>query len=312
MGESNTCIVVDSACDLSAEYIKENNIEVLPISVRFGKQTFVDKRNEAETIALYKREFDKRGIDAETAAYSIDQITDTIVTRIAPNFDNAIILTITSSRSPLFQNARKSIFLNLNRFREARAAVGREDYFSVRVLDTQTLFTGEAIIAHEAVRLVKEENLPLNKLSTPLEQLSKKVYAYVIPRDLYFIHKRGKKKGEKSVGWLSYKIGNMFDVKPIIQAHRGETEPIMKASGFDAALKKLLEHAMRQIKQGLATKLVAISYAGDPQELKKNPVIDQFVKFAKLNKVDVMISVMSTTAAVNIGAGSFSLAFAAA
>jgi DegV family protein with EDD domain len=312
MGDSNTCIIVDSACDLSADFIQANQIEVLPIAVRFGNQTFVDTRNEADTVALYKQEFDKRGIDAETAAYSIEQITDTIANHIAPNYDNALILTISSSRSPLFQNARKSIFLNLNRFKEAREGTGRDAYFSVRVLDTETLFTGEAIIAHEAVRLIREQQLPLNKLSTPLEQLSRKVYAYVIPRDLYFIHKRGKKKGDKSVGWLSYKIGNMLDVKPIIQAHRGETEPVMKASGFDAALKKLLEHAMQQIKRGLATKLVAISYAGDLQELNKFPVIDQFIKFAEQNGVEVMVSVMSTTAAVNIGTGSFSLAFAAA
>ena len=312
MGELDTCIIVDSACDLSTEFIQQNNIEVLPIAVRLGNKTFVDRRNEAETVALYRQEFDKRGIDAETAAYSVEQITDTLSTRIAPKFDNALILTISSSRSPLFENARKSIFLNLNRFKEARAGTGREAYFTVRVLDTETLFTGEAIVAHEAVRLVREEHLPLNQLSAPLERLSKKVFAYVIPRDLYFIHKRGKKKGDNSVGWLSYKIGNMLDVKPIIQAHRGETEAVMKASGFDAALKMLLEHTMKHIRQGLATRLVAMSYSGDLQEIREKPVIKQFIQFAEQNGIEVMISVMSTTAATNIGSGSFSLAFAAA
>ena len=310
MADSSTCIVIDSACDLSAEFIRDNDIKILPIGIRFGKETFVDRRNEAETIALYKQEFDKRGIDAETVPFSIDQITELLATRIAPKYDGALILTITSTRSPIFQNARKAVFANLSRLKQARLDAGRNEYFSVRVLDSQTLFTGEAIIAHEAVRLVKE-GVPLNKLSTPLEELSKKVYAYLIPRDLYFVHKRAKKKGEKSIGWLQYKIGNMLDVKPVIQAHQGQTEPIMKASGFDGALKKLLEHAMRQIKQGLATQLVAISYAGDLAELKANPAIDQFIGYAKLNKVEVMMSVMSTTAAVNVGIGSFSLAFAA-
>lgn len=309
MGDSGTCIVVDSACDLSAEFIRENDIKILPIGIRFGKETFVDRRNEAETIALYRQEFDKRGIDAETVPYSVDQITELLATGIAPSYDGALILTITSTRSPIFQNARKAVFTNLGRLKQARVEAGREEYFSLRVLDSQTLFTGEAIIAHEAVRLIND-GMPLNKLSTPLEELSRKVYAYLIPRDLYFVHKRGKKKGEKSIGWLSYKVGNLLDVKPVIQAHRGETEPVIKASGFDGALKKLLEHAMRQIKQGLATRLVTMSYAGDPADLKANPVIDQFIGYAKLNKVEVMISVMSTTAAVNVGIGSFSLAFA--
>lgn len=312
MTDTEVCIVVDSACDLSAEFIAQNDIKILPIAVRFGDQDFVDRRDEVATVKLYKQEFDRRGIDAETVPFSVEQITELLATRIAPHYDSALLLTITSTRSPIFSNARRALFMNLGRFKQARQEAGKEEYFPVRVLDTETLFTGEAIIAHEAVRLVREQGMSLNKLTTPLEKLSKKIYAYLIPRDLYFVHKRGKKKGEKSVGWLSYKLGNMLDVKPIIQAHRGETEPVMKASGFDAALKKLLEHTMRQIKQGLSKPLVVMSYAGDLGEIKSNPVITEFIGFAKLNKVEVMISVMSTTAAVNVGAGSFSLAFAAA
>jgi len=312
MAGTDVCIVVDSACDLSADFISQNDIKILPIAVRFGDQDFVDRRDEAETVALYKREFDRRGIDAETVPFSVEQITDLLATRIAPNYDSALLLTITSTRSPIFSNARRALFMNLGVFKQARQEAGKEEYFPVRVLDTETLFTGEAIIAHEAVRLVREQGLSLNKLTSPLEKLSRKIYAYLIPRDLYFVHKRAKKKGDKSIGWLSYKLGNMLDVKPIIQAHRGETEPIMKASGFDGALKKLLEHTMRQIKQGLSKPLVVMSYAGDLNEIRSNPVIKEFIGFAQLNKVEVMISVMSTTAAVNVGAGSFSLAFAAA
>jgi fatty acid-binding protein DegV len=149
-------------------------------------------------------------------------------------------------------------------------------------------------------------------MTSPLEVLRNKVYAYLIPRDLYFVHARGKKKGEKSISWLSYKIGSMMDVKPIIEAHRGETQVIGKATGFDASLKKLLEHAMRQIKQGLATPVVAISYAGDLRDMDGNPLINQFIQYAERHDIQVLISVMSVTAAINVGAGSLSLAFAAA
>lgn len=307
----STCIVIDSACDLPADFIRQNGIEILPIGIRYEGQFFSDDRNEAKTVALYRDNFDKRGIDAESVPYDVEQITKLLASRVAPKYDNALIITITATRSPIFDNARKAVFLNLQRFKQARRDAGLEEFFSIRVLDSETLFTGQAILVHEAVRLVREEGLSLNKLTSPLEALRGRIYAYLIPRDLYFVHKRGKKKGENSISWMSYKIGSMMDVKPIIQAHRGETEAIMKASGFDAALKKLLEHAMRQIKQGLATPVIAISYAGDLRDMESNPLVNQFIDYTKKNGIKVLLSVMSTTAAINVGTGSFSLAFAA-
>ena len=310
--KATTCIVVDSTCDLPADFIRNNGIEILPIAIRYGKQVFLDDRNEARTVEQYRQQFDKRGIDAESVPYDVEQITEVLATRVAPKYASALVITITATRSPMFDNARKAVFLNLQRFKDARREAGLDEFFSVRVLDSETLFTGEAILAIEAVRLARDEGLPLNKLTTPLEALRNKIYAYLIPRDLYFVHSRAKKKGEKSISWMSYKIGSMMDVKPIIEAHRGETQVIGKATGFDASLKKLLEHAMRQIKQGLATPVVAISYAGDLRDMDANPMINQFIQYAERNNVKVLISVMSVTAAINVGAGSFTLAFAAA
>lgn len=306
-----TCIVIDSACDLPPDFIEKHQIEILPIGVRFGEKIYSDNRIEERTVSLYRANFDKRGIDAETVPYSVDQITELLATRVATKYDNALVITITSSRSPMYENTRKAAFVNLTRFRRAYRDERQNSYFSIRVMDSHNLFTGEAVLAWEAVRLLHDQGLALNKLTQPLEFVRDRIYSYLIPRDLYFIHKRGKKKGENSVGLVGYAIGSMLDVKPIIQAHRGDTEVIMKASGFDSALKKLLEHAMRQIKQGLATPVVIMSYAGDLSEIRNRPVIQQFQEYAAQHRVECLLSVMSTTAAINVGPGSFSLAFAA-
>jgi len=312
MGASDTCLIIDSACDLPAGFIKQNNIAILPTSVRIGKQNFIDRRNEDDTLALYREGLNGHRFDCETTAFGVEQIRDAIVKRVATRYENALVLTISSSNSSLYENVRATLRDNQSHFREARRKSGRDEYFTIRVLDTETVFAGQAIIAHEAVRLTKNPGLPLNKLTARLEALCQQVYTYIIPSDIHPAFQKQLGQEPKFFGSFATRIADWFNVKPVIRMHCGESEITMKASGFDRALKLLFEHVMRQIKQGLEPKLVCISYAGDVRQIKNKSLYKQFVRFAEHYDVEVLVSVMSTTAAVNIGPGSFSLAFAAA
>lgn len=312
MGASDTCIIIDSTCDLPAGFIKQNDIAILPSTLRIGKKSFVDRRNELDTVALYRKGLNGHRYDTEVTAYGVVQISDAIVRRVAPRFEKALVLTVSSSYSTLFQDVLTSLKENQGLFREARRIAGRDERFSIRALDTETLFAGQGIVAHEAVRLVQKGDLPLVKLLARLEDLCQQVYTYIIPGDLQQVNNLDTTTGKKLVGGLSYKFGNLLDIKPVVQVHCSEASVIMKAPGFDRALKLLLEHAMRQFKAGISPRLVSVSYAGDLQALKNKTLFKQFVRFAQHYDIEVMVSVMSATAAVNIGPGSLSLAFAAA
>ncbi len=306
------CFVVDSACDLPPEFMKEHGIEILPISVRFGSTLFIDNRDPDTTMDLYRGGvLAAKGIDAETVPYNTEQITELFENRIAPNYEGAQVITITSTRSPMFENARQAAFVNLPRIKIARQKVGKEAHFTLRVMDSRTLFTGQGVLLWEAVRLLEKEKIPLSRISTPLEQLRNNIYAYLVPNDLHFVRNRGKKKGDKSVGWLSYRVGSALNIKPVICAHRGETKVTIKAPGFSNAIDKLLNHTADRIKEGLRVPVVVMSYAGDPVEIKSHPTMRKFEAFAKKYGIETVFSVMSTTAAINVGAGAFSLAYAA-
>jgi len=306
------CLVVDSACDLPPEFMKEHGVEILPISVRFGDTLFVDTRDPDTTMGLYRGGvLATKGIDAETVPYSTRQITELFENRIAPNYDGAQVITISSTRSLIFENARQAAFVNLPRIKIARQKVGKVPHFTLRVMDSRTLFTGQGVMLWEAVRLLEEEKLPLSRLSTPLEQLRDSIYAYLIPDDLHFVRNRGKKKGDKSISWLSYRVGSTLNIKPVICAHRGETKVTIKASGFHNAIDKLLNHTADKIKEGLRVPVVVMSYAGDLAEVQSHPTMQKFEKFARKFGIETVFSVMSTTAAINVGAGAFSLAYAA-
>jgi DegV family protein with EDD domain len=312
MGASDTCIIIDSTCDLPAGFIKQNDIAILPTAVRVGSQRFLDRRNEDDTVSLYREGLNGHRFDTEITAYSVEQISDAIVRRVATRYEKALVLTVSSNHSALYENVCTALREHQGRFREARRASGRGENFSIRALDTEAVFAGQGIVAHEAVRLARNGDLPLSKLSTRLEDLCQQVYTYIIPCDLQQLDNLYIEQESKLTAWINHKLGNLLNIKPVIQVHCGEAKVIMTARGFDHILKLLLEHAMRQIKQGLSPKLVSISYAGELPVLKNKTLLKQFIRFAEHYDVEVMISVMSATAAVNIGPGSFSLAFAAA
>ena len=57
--------------------------------------------------------------------------------------------------------------------------------------------------------------------------------------------------------------------------------------------------------------VVEMSYAGNPEEVKAFPGYEEFIQCAIGNKIETMLSVMSTTAGIHVGPGAFSLAYAA-
>ena len=45
-------IVVDSACDLPQDFLRDNNIILLPITVRIGDAVLTDHRDEEATLSF--------------------------------------------------------------------------------------------------------------------------------------------------------------------------------------------------------------------------------------------------------------------
>lgn len=303
-------IVIDSACDLPREFIEQNHLEIMPINLKIGGDLLVDKRDPAATIAFYQRYLDERDLDAETQPYSVEQITAMFLDDLVHKYDRVLVICLASSRSQIYENATKASFAILAGYKARREKGGQdqEGVFQMRVLDSRTLFTGEAVLVHEAVRLLKQ-GMPFDKLRPAVDELSKHVHAYMVPNDLFYVYNRGRKRGDRSVSWLQLKVGSLLDVKPILKAYRGETFPLEKHMGYEGALARLFEIALRDVQKGLKSKLVAMSYAGNPEQIKKLKVYGEFVKGCEKAGVETMMSVMSTTAGLNVGPGAFTLGY---
>ncbi len=301
-------VVIDSACDLPADYISQQNILVLPINLYLGNEHLLDVRDPDTTIDFYERYARNRKQAAETAPPNTVQIIESLL-EYASHFDRLLIVTVTSTRSKVYENATKAQLPLINALIKRRREDDVGGSVLLRVHDSKTMFTGQAVLVHEMVRLL-QDGLNFNELCHRADEFSDHIHAYLVPNDLFYVRERARQKGEKSVSWLSYQAGTLLNIKPVIHMHRGNSGALTTARGFDSALEKLIEIATTAIDDGLKTNTVVLSYAGDPKVMGENRLIREFRAYAVTKGVEVLESVMSTTAGLNVGPGAVSLAYA--
>ncbi len=304
-----TGVVIDSACDLPQSYIEQHNIHIMPISLIFGYDVFKDARDPEATQNFYRKYLSEKTLDIETAPFSVEQILDLFLGELVLKYDRVLVVTISQARSQIFANATEAAFAILKQYRERRQKAGLAGSFALKVLDSKTLFTGEGVLVHEAIRLLREHDPSFGALRATIEQLSQQVHAYLVPEDLFYLRHRASKKGEKTVGLLGYHFGSLLDIKPIIGFHRGASQVAAKERGYDRALVKLFDIARQAIETGLATPVVNMSYAGDPEVIRRKRAFIGFERLARERGVELLLSVMSTTAGINVGPGAFCLAY---
>lgn len=302
-------LVVDSMCDLPSDFIRDNHIVVLPITVTLGDRQFVDTRDGQATQDFYRQHLANAG-DAETSPLPVENIKRLFLDRLVIEYDYVFCLCLASSRSPVFEHAQQASLSILNEYKPYRAKAGLTSPFALRVVDTQSLFVAQAVLAHEVVRMIKAGDGPL-KIRDRIDSLIPQTYGYMLPKSLYHIRARASKKGDKSVGWFKFAMASALDIKPLIRSYRNNTGPVANLRHHDEGTQRLFEFGAARIRQGLLTRAIGIDYAGDLADLPRLPGYATLRDAADQAGIEVFESFVSITGAINVGEGSIGLAFCA-
>lgn len=303
-------IAIDVSTDVSHEFVVQNHVHVLPSTLHFGSHSVVYDRDPAKGMAFYREHLGDRSVDAETTAFSVKEIEDLFLKQLVLEYDYVFLITLMATRSLTFDNAHKASFAILQSYDAVRQAKRVPGPFALRVVDSQSLFTGPGILTWEAVRMIKAGHTPV-EVRKRLDELIPHTYAYIVPDDLYYIRARAAKRGDKSINLLAYLLGKALDMKPIILANGSETRTIAQLRHHPRAVQTLFEHTLTQIRRGLRVPLVAISYAGDPAQVEQMPGYAELAGVAAEHGVELMLCMMAPAGAVNVGAGALSLAYCA-
>jgi DegV family protein with EDD domain len=216
-------IVTDSACDLSQELVDQHGIEVVPLSIRFGDEEFVD-RTELDVDQFYAK-MAEYGILPETAAPSPGAFEQAFRKVAGSGGDEVVCINLSAALSATMQSA-------------ATAAKSLEGEVPVTVVDSKALTLGLGNIVVAAAEAA-ERGEGVAEIVAQTEDLSNRTRMWGMLDTLDNLVKGGR------IGKAQGLMGNMLSIKPVLDMSTGEVheaaKPRTKKKGLVWMRDKVLE-----------------------------------------------------------------------
>lgn len=303
-------IAIDVSIDVSERFVSEHRVRVLPCTITANGSTRRYGRTLAEGLPFYREVLPRAGSRAETAPLSVRETEQLFLEQLVCDYDYVFVITLSAVRSAIYDHAHKASYAILQRYEAVRASRGQSGPFALRVIDSQSVFTGPGLLAWEAQRLIASGCSP-SEIRRQLDDLIPHLHVYLVPDDLRIAWARARRRGDRSVSRLRNSLSRALDLKPILQLHANRTHRVAVARHQPEAVHRLFRHAAAQIESGLLIPLVGLSYAGDPAQIADFPGYQALARTAAAAGVELMPSMMAPAAAVNMGGGALTLAYCA-
>lgn len=228
-------IVTDSTADLPIEYVKNNDIEVVPLYVNFPDATYKDgvdlKPKDFYTLLQNAKSFLPK-----TSTPTRQDFTDTYK-RLIDEGREVISIHISSGLSSTFaiaQNAAKSL----------------SD--SIHVFDSKSISLGIGLQVMETVDMIKQ-GLHFNEITTSLHSIRQRTEVLFSIDTLEYLQKGGR------IGKVSSLLGNILNIKPVVRVEDGIYVPLDKVRNQKQAIKKMVNY-MEQVLQDKPPRYVAVAH----------------------------------------------------
>jgi len=212
-------IVTDSSCDLPEAVVAEHGIRVVPLSIRFGDEEFIDREQ------LTPSEFWARCSNSttlpETAAPAPGQFEATYRDLATDGATGIVVIALSGKLSATLQSAEL-------------AARSVSDDIEVRIVDSRTVSLGVGTIAIAAARAAAE-GASLDDVEALARDLVDRTHVFGALDTLDNLKKGGR------IGNATALIGSALAIKPIIEVRDGEVAQAGKQRTRSKALKFLVE-----------------------------------------------------------------------
>ncbi|NQY57574.1 MAG: DegV family protein [Ilumatobacteraceae bacterium] len=214
-------IVTDSSCDLPVEIAEELGISIVPLTIRFGDDEFVD-RDELTTAEFWTRCVNSATLP-ETAAPAPGQF-ETVYRQLAADGATGIVtVSLSSALSATMQSA------------ELAARTVHEDEavdIDVRVVDSRTITLGLGTIAIACARLAAD-GASIDEVEALAADLTARTQVLGALDTLENLQKGGR------IGSAKALLATALSIKPIIVVTGGEVQEGGKQRTRTKALKFL-------------------------------------------------------------------------
>ncbi len=217
-------VVTDSACDLPDDLIERDGIEVVPLTIRFGKEELVD-RKELSTDEFWRR-LAESDVLPETSAPSAGAFEAAFRRLIADGATGIICINLSSKLSATMQSAQV-------------AAQAVQPDCPVVVVDSLMVSMGLGSLCLTAARRAADGDSLESILANVTDRRNRsKLYGTL--DTLEFLKKGGR------VGNARALLGSMLAIKPVLEVRGGEVEEAGKVRTRSKALRLLVD----RVKEG--------------------------------------------------------------
>jgi DegV family protein with EDD domain len=192
-------IVTDSACDLSDELLSEHAVEVVPLTIRFGDEELVDRR-ELSTKEFWARCSAWAGLP-ETAAPSPGEFRDAFDRLRTEGASGIVCVNLSSRLSATIEAARQG----------AREVSGD---IPVRIVDSRSATMGEGLVVLEAAACAAAGG-DLDGVVAAADAAASSTQVYGAIDTLENLHRGGR------IGGAQAFLGSLLAIKPVIVVRDG-------------------------------------------------------------------------------------------
>jgi len=212
-------VVTDSSCDLPAAVVKEHGIGVVPLSIRFGDEEFVDGRDLTPT-AFWTRSA-ASAVLPSTAAPSPGAFEQAFRDAAAAGGGGVVCINLSSKLSATIQAAEA-----------AAKAIGGE--FPVRAVDSKSVSLGLGTIVIEAAK-AGARGASVDEIVALAEDMARRTRVHATLDTLENLKKGGR------IGAAKALLGSILSVKPVIEVVDGAVEPGPKVRTRAKAFQYLID-----------------------------------------------------------------------
>ena len=211
-------IVTDSSCDLTSDDLDQLNVEVVPLSIRFGNKEFTDGLDLS--VADFYSRMAREDELPQTACPSPGAFEQAFRRASDSGADSVVCLNISGGLSNTVQSAKA-----------ASNAVAEQ--IPVHVVDSKSVSSGLGTLVLEAARLARGCRCRSRVGADPIAHSEDRVFAAL--NTLENLKKGGRIGGAKAM------LGSILSIKPLVDISTGQVQEAGKPRTRKKAMQMLYE-----------------------------------------------------------------------
>ena len=275
---TNIQLITDSMTDLPKNLIDQYAIQVIPLTIIFGDETYADGED------MTSREFYEK-LETSDVLPKTSQVTPDV-------FQKAFETALQNGKEVLCINASSKASGTHQSALIAKEAVGSE---KIQVIDTMSLSMGAGLTVIETAKQI-ENGATLEEASLFAQSFSKGVDHLFTVDTVKYLQKGGRINPGKAL------VVNILNIKPILTLSSGLVDPLDKVRGSKRVIGKMLELAKSRGSH-FSNATVVIAHANVPDRAK---IMKQQVNQALVPK-EIIITEIGCTIGTHVGPGTLAL-----